>query len=150
MKIKIKKLSNFDNSLSLPSYETKGAAGADLRAMTENKETILIKPGERKLIPTGLSMEIEEGYQVAIRPRSGLSLKSDLLICNSPGTIDSDYRGEVCIIMGNFGNKEISISHGDRIAQMVVEKVIQASFVCVDKLKDTKRGSGGFGSTGKN
>lgn len=146
--IKVKKLPNFDKSFPLPSYETKDAAGADLRASFENKEDFTIKPGERALIPTGLSFEVQPGYEVQIRPRSGLSLKTDLLVVNSPGTIDADYRGEVKIILGNFGKDNFTIKHGDRIAQMVLAPIHQAEFSVVDELSDTERGEGGFGSTG--
>lgn len=146
--INVKKLPNFDKSFPLPSYETKDAAGADLRASFENKEDFTIKPGERALIPTGLSFEIQSGYEVQIRPRSGLSLKTDLLVVNSPGTIDADYRGEVKIILGNFGKDNFTIKHGDRIAQMVLAPIHQAEFSVVDELSDTERGEGGFGSTG--
>lgn len=146
--IKLKKLPNFDKSFPLPSYETKDAAGADLRACFENKEDFILKPGERALIPTGLSFEIQPGYEVQIRPRSGLSLKTDLLVVNSPGTIDADYRGEVKIILGNFGKDNFTIKHGDRIAQMVLAPIHQAEFSVVDELSDTERGEGGFGSTG--
>ncbi len=148
--IKIKKLENFDAALPLPTYETKDAAGADLRASLDSKDQLVIKPGQRVLIPTGLAFEIEPGYEVQVRPRSGLSLKSNLLVVNSPGTIDADYRGEVKIIMGNFGTEDTIINHGDRVAQMVLAPIHQAQFSVVDSLSDTERGTGGFGSTGKN
>jgi dUTP pyrophosphatase len=148
-KIKLKKLKNFDNELSLPSYETKDAAGADIRASFENKKGISIMPGQRTLIPTGLSFEIEPGYEVQVRPRSGLSLKTNLLVVNSPGTIDADYRGEVMIIMGNFGNEEVYVTHGDRVAQIILAPITQAKFELADELSSTERGEGGFGSTGQ-
>jgi dUTP pyrophosphatase len=146
--IKVKKLNHFDSSFALPSYETKDAAGADLRACFEDKKDFQIGPGERVLIPTGLSFEIQPGFEVQIRPRSGLSLKTQLLVVNSPGTIDADYRGEVKIILGNLGNEAFTIKHGDRIAQMVLAPIHQAEFFVVDELSDTARGDGGFGSTG--
>ncbi|OIQ15903.1 MAG: deoxyuridine 5'-triphosphate nucleotidohydrolase [Bacteriovorax sp. MedPE-SWde] len=149
--LKIKKLDNYDEALPFPSYETEGAAGADLRACLGTDvdgEKFVIYPGQRVLIPTGLSFEIPFGYEVQIRPRSGLSLKTNLLVVNSPGTIDCDYRGEVKIIMGNFGNEEAVINHGDRVAQMVIAPVTQASFVLTEDLSATERGEGGFGSTG--
>ena len=149
-KIKVKKLENFDNSLALPSYETKDAAGADLRASLDNKDSLVIGPGQRVLVPTGLAFEIEPGYEVQVRPRSGLSLKTNLLVVNSPGTIDADYRGEVKIILGNMGTENEVIKHGDRVAQMVLAPITQAQFEMVDELSNTERGSGGFGSTGKN
>ncbi|MBT4792670.1 MAG: dUTP diphosphatase [Halobacteriovoraceae bacterium] len=146
--VKIKTLEHFDSKLPLPCYETIDAAGADLRASLENKDTLTIKSGERLLIPTGLSFEIEPGFEVQVRPRSGLSLKTNLLVVNSPGTIDADYRGEVKIIMGNFGDEDAIINHGDRIAQMILAPITQAKFEIVKELSDTERGSGGFGSTG--
>ena len=148
--VKIKKLEHYDNDLALPSYETEQAAGADVRACLGKGESMLIKPGQRLLIPTGMAFEIEGGYEVQVRPRSGLSLKTNLLVVNSPGTIDADYRGEVKVIMGNFGDKDEVINHGDRIAQLVVAPVYQAKFETIEALNDTARGEGGFGSTGKN
>ena len=147
-KVKIKKLENFDSELPLPKYETKDAAGADLRASLENKDTLVIRPGQRVLVPTGLAFEIESGFEVQVRPRSGLSLKTNLLVVNSPGTIDADYRGEVKIIMGNFGADDVIINHGDRVAQMVLAPITQANFEVVEALSKTDRGAGGFGSTG--
>lgn len=149
VEIKVLKLDHFDSQWPLPCYETAGAAGADLRASLGAGEKLKIKPGERVLIPTGLSFEIPLGYEVQIRPRSGLSFKTGLMVLNSPGTIDSDYRGEIKIILGNLGNKDEVIEHGDRIAQMVLAPVVQASFVQAQSLAETKRGEGGFGSTGK-
>ena len=146
--VKLKKLDHFDSNLALPAYETKDAAGADIRACVENQDQIIIQPGKRVLIPTGLAFEIEPGFEVQVRPRSGLSLKTNLLVVNSPGTIDADYRGEVKIILGNFGDKDEVINHGDRIAQIVVAPITQAKFVIAENLSDTQRGTGGFGSTG--
>lgn len=148
--IKIKKLSHYDESFALPCYETTGAAGADVRASLGTGEKLIIKPGQRVLIPTGLSMEIPAGYEVQVRPRSGLSFKTGLMVVNAPGTIDSDYRGEVKIIMGNLGTADEVINHGDRVAQLVLAPVIQAHYeVSADELSETKRGAGGFGSTGR-
>ena len=146
--VKVKKLEHFDNDLPLPTYETRWAAGADLRASLGKGEKMLIEPGQRVLVPTGLSFEIEPGFEVQIRPRSGMSLKTQLLVVNSPGTIDADYRGEVKIILGNFGTENHVIEHGERIAQMVLAPVTQAKFEMVDTLTQTARGEGGFGSTG--
>lgn len=148
--VKILKCEHFDNSLPLPTYETKDAAGADIRACVENRDQIIIKPGQRVLIPTGLKFEIEPGFEVQVRPRSGLSLKTNLLVVNSPGTIDADYRGEVKVILGNFGTKDEVINHGDRVAQVVLAPIIQAKFEQVEELTQTARGAGGFGSTGVN
>ncbi len=147
--LKIKKCSHFDSELPLPKYETRDAAGADIRACMENKNSTTIKPGQRVLIPTGLCFEIPSGYEVQVRPRSGLSLKTHLLVVNSPGTIDADYRGEVKVILGNFGEEDEIIEHGDRIAQIVFSPITQATFEVVDDLSETERGAGGFGSTGK-
>jgi dUTP pyrophosphatase len=144
----VKTLPHYDESFELPFYATEGAAGADIRASVPEKKNIIVKPGERVLVPTGLSMEIPFGYEVQVRPRSGLSLKSPLMIVNSPGTIDCDYRGEVCIIVGNFGKEDYTIEHGLRIAQLVIAPVIQAKYSVTTTLNETQRGSGGFGSTG--
>ncbi|MFT6070286.1 MAG: dUTP pyrophosphatase [Bacteriovoracaceae bacterium] len=147
--VKVKLLENYDRELQLPGYETTGAAGADVRASIGPSESITIKPGERTLIPTGLAMEIPFGYEIQVRPRSGLSFKTGLMVCNSPGTIDCDYRGEVKIILGNLGSKDEVINHGERVAQLVLAPVVQASYEIVDSLGNTDRGAGGFGSTGK-
>ena len=149
--VPVKKLSHYDESFSLPAYETTGAAGADVRATLGTGESLLIKPGERVLVPTGLSMEIPVGFEVQVRPRSGLSFKTGLMVLNSPGTIDSDYRGEIKIILGNLGTKDEVIKHGDRVAQLVLAPVVQAFYVENEaELSKTNRGTGGFGSTGIN
>ena len=142
MKLKIKKL---NREAIIPAYQTSLAAGFDLHSIQD----CVIKPMERKLIKTGLAFEIEEGYEVQIRPRSGLAFKYGVSVLNSPGTIDADYRGEIMVLLINLGNEEFEIKKGDRIAQAVVAPVIQAEFEEVDKLSDTERGKGGFGSTGK-
>jgi dUTP pyrophosphatase len=147
--IKILKLEHFDEALQLPTYQSEQAAGADLCACFGTGESLKIEPGERKLVSTGLSFEIPEGYEVQIRPRSGLSFKTNLFVVNSPGTIDSDYRGEIKIIIGNWGREDEIIKHGERIAQMVVSPVTQAKFEITSELAQTARGSGGFGSTGR-
>lgn len=146
--VKLKKLKHFDEKLPLPAYETPGSAGTDIRACLEDQKTLVIAPGKRVLVSTGLAMEIPQGFEIQVRPRSGLSLKTPLLVVNSPGTIDSDYRGEVKIILGNFGESEFTIEHGERIAQLVLAPVTQCRFEVVDDLSDTSRGAGGFGSTG--
>lgn len=138
-----------DQSLGLPSYESAGAAGADLRANFGGPKTISLAAGERALIPTGLRMAIPLGFEVQIRPRSGLALKHGITLPNTPGTIDSDYRGPLGVILMNAGQETFTVSHGDRIAQMIVTPVIQAGFQLVDALDDTDRGEGGFGSTGR-
>ena len=142
------KLGHFDDGYSLPAYASPGAAGADVRAMLGPNEKLIIKPGTRTLIPTGLIFEIPLGFEMQVRPRSGLSLKTSLMILNSPGTVDSDYRGEVKIIMGNLGTEDQVVCHGDRVAQLVLSAVDLFEFVEVDEINETKRGSGGFGSTG--
>lgn len=141
-----------DRSLPLPSYETAGAAGADLRANFPEgqRETGLVLPvGGRALIPTGLRMAIPRGFEVQIRPRSGLALKHGITLPNTPGTIDSDYRGPLGVILLNLGDVAFQVGHGDRIAQMVIAPVVQAAFRIADNLDDTARGAGGFGSTGR-
>lgn len=130
----------------LPSYETLCSAGMDLRANITEK--ITIKPLERALIPTGLFMELPIGFEAQIRPRSGLALKKGITVLNAPGTIDSDYVGEVGVILFNASNQKFSIENGDRIAQMVIAKHERAEWIEVTELKTTERGTGGFGSTG--
>ena len=137
-----------DQSLGLPSYETVGAAGADIRANLKDQAGISLAPTQRALIPTGLRMAIPAGYEVQIRPRSGLALKHGITLVNTPGTIDSDYRGPIGIIVINLSDEPFEVTHGMRIAQMVVAPVIQSRFVLVDTLSDTARDEGGFGSTG--
>ncbi|EAQ05078.1 deoxyuridine 5'-triphosphate nucleotidohydrolase [Pseudooceanicola batsensis HTCC2597] len=138
-----------DRDIALPAYATEGAAGADLRANFPDRGAVTLEPGARALVPTGLRMAIPEGYEVQVRPRSGLALKHGLTLPNSPGTIDSDYRGEVGVILANLGDAPFVVAHGDRIAQMVVAPVTQAAFAVVEDLVDTLRGAGGFGSTGR-
>ncbi len=130
----------------LPSYQTAGAAGADLCACLT--EPLVLAPGQRAIVPTGLSFAIPSGYEIQLRPRSGLAAKHGVTVLNSPGTIDSDYRGEVKVILINLGTEDFTIFPGDRIAQMVVAPVEQAQFQVVDALSATERGQGGFGSTG--
>ncbi|NRB17529.1 MAG: dUTP diphosphatase [Rhodobacteraceae bacterium] len=138
-----------DHSVPLPAYETPGAAGADLRANLPDRGTVVLAPGARALVPTGLKVEIPQGYEVQIRPRSGLALKHGITLPNAPGTIDSDYRGPLGVIVLNAGAEPFEIAHGDRIAQLVVAPVVQARFELADELSDTARGGGGFGSTGQ-
>ena len=137
-----------DNALGLPRYETTGAAGADLRANLPDRAAMNLGVGARVLVPTGLRLAIPEGYEVQIRPRSGLALKHGITLPNSPGTIDADYRGPLGVIVMNAGDAPFVIEHGMRIAQMVVAPVVQARFHAVDELEATVRGTGGFGSTG--
>lgn len=136
-----------DSTLGLPRYETTGAAGADLRANLPKGDVPLVS-GQPTLISTGLHMAIPPGFEVQVRPRSGLALKHGITLPNSPGTIDGDYRGVVGVIMLNTGNVDFVVTHGMRIAQMIVAPIVQAEFALVDKLGETARGTGGFGSTG--
>ena len=135
--------------LPLPAYETPGSAGMDLRAAVPEEQPLTLKPGARALIPTGLAMAIPQGFEVQVRPRSGLAAKAGITCLNTPGTIDSDYRGEVQVILINLGADDFVIRRGDRIAQMVAAPVAQAGWLEVDSLDDTARGAGGFGSTGR-
>jgi len=130
----------------LPKYSTKNSAGMDLRANIE--ENVILKPLERVLIPTGLFIEIPNGYEAQIRPRSGMAIKKGISILNSPGTIDSDYRGEIGIILINLSNNEVVIENGERICQMIIAKHETAILVEVNEINETSRGKGGFGSTG--
>lgn len=147
IKIKIKRLSDEFADVELPHYATVGSAGMDIRAAI--KEDVILEPGKVDLIPTNLSVEIPVGYEIQIRPRSGLAAKHSIGILNSPGTIDSDYRGEVKIIIMNFGKEEFKISRGDRVAQLIVSKVYTAKIEEVKDLNPSHRGEGGFGHTGK-
>lgn len=130
----------------VPEYQTDGAAGCDVCAFID--EPIVLEPGEYNAIPTGIYLEIPKGYEIQVRPRSGLAFKNGVTVLNSPGTIDSDYRGEIKILLINHGNSSFIINNGDRIAQLILAPVYQANFCCVEELSDTQRGTGGFGSTG--
>jgi len=132
--------------LAVPAYQTEAASGLDLLAA--NAEDIIVSPGDVKLVPTGLHVSIPPGYEAQIRPRSGLALKHGITVVNAPGTIDSDYRGEVGVIVGNVGSRPFTVKRGMRIAQMVFQKVVRATLVEVDDLDGTERGAGGFGHTG--
>lgn len=138
-----------DTSLGLPQYETAGAAGADLRANFPDGGSMTLVQGARALVPTGLRLAIPDGYEAQIRPRSGLALKHGISLPNTPGTIDSDYRGPLGVILINLGNDPFIVAHGDRIAQLVVAPVVQAAFELTTDLDETARGAGGFGSTGR-
>ena len=135
--------------LALPAYETEGAAGMDLRAAVPEDAPVTLRPGERQMIPTGLSMAIPPGYEVQVRPRSGLAAKHGLTCLNSPGTVDSDYRGELKVILINLGAEPFVVQRGESIAQMVVAPVTRGVFEEVEVLPETARGEGGFGSTGR-
>jgi dUTP pyrophosphatase len=137
---------SIDSDLPLPRYMTPGAAGLDIVAALE--EPLSLEPGERALIPTGLALAIPAGYEVQVRPRSGLALKHGITVLNAPGTIDSDYRGEVGIILINHGQNAFEVRRGERVAQLVVSRVVQVELNVVKELSDTERGTGGFGHTG--
>ena len=143
-KVLIKKL---NPNVDLPGYKTSGASGMDLMAFIE--EPIKIAPNSSYLVPTGLSMAFSEDYEVQIRPRSGLAIKNGITVLNTPGTIDSDYRGEIKIILFNHGKENFIINNKDRVAQMILTPVVKMEFEEMDNLPDTLRGEGGFGSTGK-
>lgn len=135
--------------LPLPAYETPGAAGMDLRAAVPQDQPLVLRPGDRDRVPTGLCLAIPHGYEAQVRPRSGLAAKAGVTCLNTPGTIDSDYRGEVQVILINLGAEDFVVRRGDRIAQMVIAPVIQAGWAEVESLDETARGAGGFGSTGR-
>jgi dUTP pyrophosphatase len=145
MNIYLKKMDNAKD-LPTPCFMTEGAAGMDLYANVD--KDVVIKSGEIKLVPTGIAISLPKGYEAQIRPRSGLALKHGISMVNTPGTIDSDYRGEINIIMINFGSGAFIIKRGERIAQMVINKVEVPQIIEVDELNETERGEGGFGSTG--
>lgn len=141
--VRIRRLANGEG-LPLPSYETSGAAGMDLRAA----EAIVLKPGARCLMPTGLAMALPENYEAQVRPRSGLAVKHGVTVLNAPGTIDSDYRGEIKVPLINHGDMDFIIARGDRVAQMVIAPVVQVKWNEIETLDETHRGVGGFGSSG--
>jgi dUTP pyrophosphatase len=147
IQIKIKRLNEHYSDIELPHYATEGSAGMDIRAALE--EEMVIQPRAVALVSTNLSVEIPQGYEIQVRPRSGLAVKHEIGILTSPGTIDSDYRGEIKIIMMNFGKEPFKILRGDRIAQLILSKVYHADFILSDDLEDSKRGAGGFGHTGE-
>ena len=152
MRVAILREPEADLAVPMPAYETPGAAGADIRANLPadmRSAGVELAPGDRALIPTGLRMEIPSGHEVQLRPRSGLALKHGVTLPNTPGTIDADYRGPVGVILINLGTSPFTVTHGERIAQMVLAPVTRAKFDEVEVLSDTERGSGGFGSTGR-
>tara|TARA_Y100001970_G_C14126023_1_gene798988 strand:+ start:781 stop:1218 length:438 start_codon:yes stop_codon:yes gene_type:complete len=144
IKVLIKKLSP---EVKLPSYKTSGASGMDLMAFISSP--IIVKPNSSQLVPTGISLAFSENYEIQIRPRSGLAAKNNISVLNTPGTIDSDYRGEIKVIIYNHGNKDFEIKNNDRIAQMILSPVIKMKLEETENLPETVRGEGGFGSTGK-
>jgi dUTP pyrophosphatase len=135
--------------LDLPAYQSALAAGADLRAAVAQDAPVEIEPGQRAIVPCGFAMALPAGYEAQVRPRSGLAAKHGVTVLNSPGTVDADYRGEVMVILANFGSEPFTVARGERIAQMVIAPVVQPAFVVKDELDETVRGRGGFGSTGR-
>lgn len=146
--VSVRPLPHFEG-LDLPAYETLGAAGMDVRAAVSEDEPLVLEPGAVAMVPTGLSMAIPQGYEIQMRPRSGLAAKHGITCLNTPGTIDSDYRGEVKVILINHGGAAFTITRGERIGQMVLAPVTRLVWRTVDSLDETDRGSGGFGSTGR-
>ena len=144
VRILIKK---FDKNINLPTYKTSGSSGMDLVAYT--KKIIILRPGKTILVPTGIALAIPKKYEIQIRPRSGLAIKNNISVLNTPGTIDSDYRGEIKVILINLSNKSFVVKSGDRIAQMILSPVAKIKLKEVKNLSNTVRGKGGFGSTGK-
>ena len=143
--VRVRRVGNRGPPLELPRYETEGSAGLDLRA----DEAFSLAPGERRLVPTGLAVEIPPGHEGSVRPRSGLALRHGVGMVNAPGTVDSDYRGELAVILVNHGQEPVSFSRGERIAQLVIAPVVRVEVELVQNLSDTDRGHGGFGSTGR-
>jgi dUTP pyrophosphatase len=137
------------HGLPLPAYETDGSAGMDLRAAVPDDAPMILRPGDREMVPTGLAIALPHGFEAQVRPRSGLAAKHGVTCLNTPGTIDSDYRGEVKVILINLGSEDFTIRRGERIAQMVIAPVVQAGWDLTESLDETARGAGGFGSTGR-
>jgi dUTP pyrophosphatase len=145
VQLRVRRVGDRGPPLELPAYQTPHAAGLDLRA----DEAFALAPGERRLVPTGLAVEIPEGYEGQVRPRSGLAVRHGLALVNAPGTIDADYRGELCVVLVNLGSEPFAAARGERIAQLVIAPVARAEVVLAGALGETGRGSGGFGSTGR-
>jgi len=146
--VAVRPLPHFEG-LQLPAYETAGSAGMDVRAAVPDGEPMVLAPGARAMVPTGLSVAIPQGYEIQVRPRSGLAAKHGLTCLNTPGTIDSDYRGEIKVILINLGQEAFTIQRGERIAQLVLAPVTRLAWSEVETLDETARGAGGFGSTGR-
>ena len=148
VKVEVQQLPH-GNGLALPAYQSAHAAGLDLLAAVPDDAPVMLAPGKHALIPTGLTIALPQGYEAQVRPRSGLAAKHGVTVLNSPGTVDADYRGEVCVLLINHGDQPFPIRRGERIAQMVIAQVAQVELVPVNSLSATDRGSGGFGSTGR-
>ncbi|MGF1552242.1 MAG: dUTP diphosphatase [Paracoccaceae bacterium] len=152
MRVEVRALAHRDPALGLPAYATPGAAGLDLAAslaQAEREAGLAIAPMGRALVPTGLAIALPEGYEAQVRPRSGLAARHGITVLNAPGTIDADYRGEVRVLLVNLGAETYRLAHGERVAQLVVAPVATVEFAPVERLSETPRGSGGFGSTGR-
>lgn len=147
VRVQVRRLAHFEG-LALPQYQTTGSAGMDLPAAIPEDEPVILQPGEWRLIPVGLAIALPEGYEAQVRPRSGLAAKFGISCVNTPGTIDADYRGEIRVNLINHGSEPFTVNRGDRIAQMIIAPVTQASWEPVETLDETARGTGGFGSTG--
>lgn len=147
--VEVQRLAGFDPALTLPDYATHGAAGADLRLNLPDRGEVVLPPGARALLPTGLALALPEGVEGQIRPRSGLAHRHGVTVLNAPGTIDADYRGHLQVLLINLGQEPVTLSHGERIAQLVLAPALRAGFVPIARLGTTGRGSGGFGSTGR-
>ena len=148
VKVEIQQLPH-GNGLALPAYQSAHAAGLDLLAAVPDDAPVMLAPGKHALIPTGLTIALPQGYEAQVRPRSGLAAKHGVTVLNSPGTVDADYRGEVCVLLINHGDQPFPVRRGERIAQMVIAEVARVELVPVTSLSATDRGSGGFGSTGR-
>jgi dUTP pyrophosphatase len=148
VKVEVQQLPH-GNGLALPAYQSAHAAGLDLLAAVPEDAPVMLAPGKHALIPTGLTIALPQGYEAQVRPRSGLAAKHGVTVLNSPGTVDADYRGEVCVLLINHGDQPFPVRRGERIAQMVIAEVAQVELVPVTSLSATDRGSGGFGSTGR-
>jgi len=147
IEVRVTRLTHGDD-LPLPSYQTAHAAGLDLLAAVSATDPVILAPGERSLVPTGIAVALPEGYEAQVRPRSGLAVRHGLTVLNSPGTIDADYRGEIQVLLANLSNAQVTITRGMRVAQLVVAPVVRAQILEVASLDKTQRGSDGFGSTG--
>ena len=146
--VRVRRLEGFDAAVALPELATMGAAGADIRLNLRSRDHVILAPGARMALPTGFAMALPPGYEAQVRPRSGLALRHGVTVLNAPGTIDADYRGPVQVLLVNFGAEPVTLTHGERIAQMVIAPVIRVQFQTVSVLEDSARGEGGFGSTG--
>jgi len=147
--VRMRRLEGFDPAVALPEFATGDAAGADIRLNLPGRDAVVLVPGARALLPTGLAMALPPGFEAQVRPRSGLALRHGVTVLNAPGTVDADYRGHVQVLLVNLGQEPVTLAHGERIAQMVIAPVSRAAFHAVAELDDSGRGTGGFGSTGR-